>query len=293
MTDPWNVIEGLPPLKWRGSTHSRYTDISFQFGRRQNRIEWPYVDGAGHEDTGDIHPPTPITLLFYNTLYSGAFPNHFNEWWAILSDGKPGPLEHPVRGNYEAIVKGGNVRITAQDRAGAAVQINFEKHVEDPAAEQSEFFVNIPDLATVAAAADTAASAIDIEVPSESFELSLEEMARAIQSAIFLAQLNVLSLITKAKAVVELMVDTAIAVNSFVATGAIDALTEFWAALDDTAKSLGNKARKQNGFIVVNPTTLDAFARQYGMSLEEAIELNPVAASSPGIPTGTLLKYYA
>lgn len=293
MTDPWSVIEGLPSLKWRGSTHSHYSDISFPFGHRQNRIEWPYVDAAGHENTGRVAKVTPITLLFYNTLYSGAFPNHFNEWWSLLSDGKSGKLEHPIAGNYDAVVTGGNVRITAQDRAGAAVEINFEEHVDDPAAKQSEFFVNIPDLATVAQAADAATSAIGIDTPEEAFALSLEEMARAIQSAIFLAQLNVLALINKAKAVAQLMTETAIAINSFVATGAIDALTAFWSALDFTAKSLGNKARKQAGFLVVNPTTLDAFARSFGMSLDEAIELNPGAASSPGVPTGTLLRYYS
>jgi len=293
VTEPNNVISGLSPLKWRGSIHSHYSDASFPFEHRQNRVEYFGVDAAGHDNTGRAPYLTSITLFFYNTLYKDAFPQHYNEWMQMLLDGKPGELEHPLSGIYDAVVLGGDARLVASDRAGSAVSIRFEEHIDDPEQARALFLINIPDLAIAAQAADAASSAINIQPPSEAFALTLEEMARAIQSAIFQAQLDALGLINKVKSFVDTMTQTAIAVNSFTATGAIDALTALWSALDDTANNLGNKARKQEGFLTINPTTLDAFARQYDMTLEEAIELNPGAAGSPGVPTGTLLMHYA
>jgi hypothetical protein len=273
--------------------HLHYVTADVSFTHRQNPVPYPYINAVGHDYTGREPFQLPITLLFLNTVGKNNFPQKYNEWWPLLIDGQPGPLEHPLAGNFDAVVVGGSVRLNAGVTAGVSVEVTFEEHIDDPEQAQELFLVNVADLADLGATADAAASAVNVELPSQFTALTLEDFAKLIKSAILEAQLTALGLINQAKALVDGMIQLVVDQNNNLAYAALDALTTFWAALDDTAQQLGaNAARSQNAVVVTNDTSLDAFARDTGMTLEEAIELNPGAANTPGIPRGTVLRYY-
>lgn len=290
MPDPNHVNHGLGPIKWRGEEHYEFDDCSFDFTHRQNRVVYPYVDGAGHEHTG-MDLQLPVSMFFLNSIRPDAFPDHWNAWWKILSDGKPGELEHPVAGIFDAVVTGGNVTITAQATAGLVARVTFERHVEDPEEVQDTFLVQV-DLEQVAAAADAATSAVDISLPSQAPVVTLLDLAKLIDSAILTTGWAVEGLITQAKAFVGEMVQLCQIANDPLYYAAQDSLTALWGAFDDAAKALGNKARETGAIITKQATTLDAFARDRGMTLAEAMSLNPGALGAPGVPLGTMLLYY-
>ncbi len=286
------VIQGLGPLRWRGSEHWEFDDASFGFQLRQNRVPYPYVDAAGHEFTGMEPLRLPVNLFFYNSLREDAFPGLWNEWWTLFQDGKPGELEHPLAGIFDAVVTGGNVRLVAQATAGITALVTFERHVEDP--EEEQFIESIGvDIEAAAQAADEAASAIDITVPSQADVTSLLDAVAIIESTIATAELRAEGAINQTKSYVDGMIQLARKADDALNYAAQDALIALWTALDDTAKSLGESARDTGVVITSNPTTLDQFARERGMTLAEAITLNPGALGAPGIDPGTMLKFFA
>jgi hypothetical protein len=290
MPGPLQAIQGLGPLRWRGSEHYDFADAGFSFQLRQNRLTYPYIDYAGHEHTG-IDKELPITLFFLNSIRENAFPQLWNEWKVILLDGKPGPMEHPLAGVFDAVVTSGQVDLNARATSGVTAQINFERHIDDPEEEQKIDLLGL-DLEAAAVAADAASGAVNISLPSQAPVTSLLDAAKLIQSALLTAQLRAEGLINQAKAFVDEMIQLARAADDPLYYAVNDTLITFWTALDDTASNLGALARETGFAIVPNPTTIDAFARDRGMTLPEALALNPSAIGAPGIPAGTLLKYY-
>ncbi len=292
MVDPIRAIQGLPPLYWRGLEHLSYTDASFSFRHRQNPQQYSYIDAASHDNTGRDSFELPMELYFLNTIRDDAFPDHYNDWMKKLLDGKSGELEHPLAGTFDAVVLGGNVRLTGQSTAGVVVQVTFSETILDPEKAQEQQTL-VLSLEAIAIEAQKQTIALGIELPSQAQVVTLLDLAKIVESAIFSAQLEAMGLINQAKGIVDDMIKLTTAIPDHNRYAAQDSLIALWAAFDDLGDKVGeNLARATQGFLTINPTTLDAFARERGMTLEEAVSLNPGAAASPEVAAGMMLKYY-
>ena len=292
MVNPNQVIHGLPPLKWRGLTHRYYTDASWTFALTQAEQRYPYINDASHEFVALEPQRLPLDLHFLNSLYEDAFPGNYNDWIRKLIDGKGGTLEHPLRGEVYAVVMGGDIRLTATATAGVVAQITWSTSIEDPEKGQTIAFVKA-DLAAAAIKCQAAIDNAEIPFPSQAGVLDLLDLAALIESAIIAAELEALGVINLAKKIISDIIGTAELLQDHGAHDVLDTASALWGIVDDLGDTLGANAARETGIVfLANPTTLDAFARNRGMTLPEAISLNPGALISPSVPAGTGLKYY-
>lgn len=285
VTDP-NVGE-LPPVA--------YEDVSFRFSHSQAEKPIPYIDDALHEWTG--RDPIEITtkLHFNNLVAPASFPDGWNKWRESLFDGGVKEMVHPLLGTQLVVVMGGDVQVVAQYRAGVVVNVTWRTTILDPEAER-EFQPLTLTLDEAAEAADAAMANADIPFPSGFVATSFREMLAQIDSVAFLIEMQVLGIIGEVQAVIDQVHDIVTTDPALVANHASievkDALMSLWAttsAISDRATTL---ARKTSSVITNAPTTLDAFARENGNSLDEIISLNVGMIGVPVVPQGTMLKFF-
>lgn len=286
VTDP-NVGE-LPPCG--------VEDVSFKFQHSQAEKPVPYVDDALHEWTG--RDPIEITtrLHFNNLVAPASYPDGWNRWREALLDGGVKEMRHPDLGTLNVVVMGGDVQLVAQYRAGVVVSVTWRTTILDPEAEQ-EFSPLTLTLEEAAAAADAAMGNAGLFFPSGFVATSFSEMLAQINSVAFLIELQVLGIIGDVQSIINQVHDIVTTDPTLIANHASievkDALMTLWATTEAIKDRATQLARKTTSIITNAPTTLDAFARESGNTLEEVMSLNIGALATPIVPAGTMLKSFS
>jgi len=294
-----DAITGLPLLKWAGLPAPAYDDVSFQFGHSHGEIPYPYVSGVGHDWTGMDGIPIKLRLMFLASLDETYFPELWNRWWEELQSGEPATMIHPILGEVLTVVRGGDIRITSQTRAGVIAEINFTTTIEDPE-EELVFEPLTVNLEALAAAAVEEADNANIKPPSEESATDITDGVAQIEG--FTTQLDLAAegIITKTQAIAadfvtacELVKSAGSFPGNHSAQLVEDLFIGLWDGLEQTKSRLGeNRARPTSTAVLSADTSLDAFARENGNSLPEVIALNPAALLTPTVPRGTVLKFY-
>lgn len=300
---PDRVIQDLEPMTWRGVEAPPYDTAGFTFRHTQPGRMYPNINGASHDWQGMEAIPLRFRLYFLNTIAlrgrrrnrgstTDLFPGLWNDWWKILQDGRPGKMTHPLLGERDVVVKEGTVELTAQVTSGVIVDVEFETTILDPENQAQDFTVRVA-LKELATDVDTKAQNADIPMPSGVVETSIFEIVAQLDGFLFALENQALGIINKAKGVIEDMVDFIDSRDSRqTVQQARDALIELWNALTDLAESVGKKLRPTGTTTLTRDMGLDVFAREFGMTIEEAIELNPRALLSPTVSQGTVMRYY-
>lgn len=292
MTQPHVAIQGLQLHTCDGLESPPYTAAPIQFGNNHPKQEWPHVKGDGHDKLGRKSHRFPFTYRFENIAgRADIFPDLFRQWWRLLTDGEQHEIVHPIVGSVIVIVEEGDVQLVAQTTAGVVVDVTYEEHVDDPSREQ-DITVEPVSIIVAGKAAIAALQQLSIPFPSGESATSLLDLFKQIDGLIGQAEMAVLGYVNKAKAMVDEFFDFAEGLNDHATFPATSILTQLWGALDDAAQKVGAKARPTATAVARTETTLDAFARERGNSLNDVIGLNIEALLAPSVPAGTLLRYY-
>lgn len=295
MADATKVLRNLQPLTWRG-LECLAESHPYDFAHTQAERKWPYIDGAGHDWTGMEPLVFSAKLFFLNTLSGGKvwYPGPWEQWRVALFDGTAGPLVHPDLGEVNARVLRGRVEMQAQTEAGIIVDVSWTSSLDDPESVVT-FTSPAADVAAAAKAADVTYTGLGFEYPDGVGDgAGFFEAWNQLKGAVISAQLSFEGAINKFLLQVSGVIDDLASLDSE-GVGhkpALDALRTLWNSVKTAGEAAGFDARPIGARVLSAPTTLTAFAKETGNTLNEIMGLNLSALSKPMVPAGATLKYY-
>lgn len=290
---PNQAIYGLPLMTFRGLRAPPYDIANFAFSHSQAEARFPYRSGARHDWTGLDPIPLDFKLYFVNTLEPQAFPELWEKWRAALFDGAPGVLRHPLLGIMDVVVMSGDVSLVAQVTAGIVVGVKFSQTVIDLDDEKPIAGAEVA-IAQLATQADEWGAAVGISFPSGETATSFEDLIGQITSAIGLAKMQALGLITQAMGIVQDVAKAVADLQSHVTWPYTAVLGKLFSGLLDLRDTLGVTVSRVTKTVFYNyDTTIDAVAADQGNSVKDVMSLNLTLLRSPIIPAGTTVKVYA
>jgi prophage DNA circulation protein len=290
---PSSILLALPLLKWRGVTWQYYDAAPVSVTHSQAERVFPYVDGAGHDNTGRDPIKMNFRLMFYNTLTPSAFPSLFEQWRDLLLDGGPGDLVHPILGPMRARVMSFDIVADAnQTTAGVSVNVTWTDTVDNPAAATNFSPLQL-NATTIAQTADSQLSDAGIDFP-EGGPANLADLFQQVDGLIFSATLSIGGLINQAKGTIAELVDR-VEARDDPALWAIrtNLITLYDATLDIQDRLGAAAARQASTSTFPFPTTFGRIARETGNTVGELMTLNQSLLTAPQIPAGTPIKFYA
>jgi hypothetical protein len=251
---PHNAITTLPLMRFRGVTAPPYTEAPMNGSHTQAQRDYPYIDGAGHDNVRRDPMKFNFQLQFINGLAKTSstrlFPELFIDWQnAFIFNGSEGTL--------------------VQDIEGAAIAIK-----------------------ELAQKADEAIESAGIEYPTGERTDSLLDLARQIESFAFSAKLSIQGIQNQAFGIVNGLIDSVNALQDHTEWATHDALLDFWSALGDLNERALSSVRPTANKIVDHETTIDAFAETVGNTAGEIITLNTELLGTPTIAAGTNVTYF-
>lgn len=294
---PQNIVQGLPLLQWRGLEPPPYDMAPVDVKHSQAERKFPYIDGAGHDNTGRDPLNLDFRLFFINTLAirSGTrlFPDLFEAWKDALLDGSSGDLRHPIMGPIRARVSSFDIEVDAnKSLAGAIINVTFIETLDNPA-DQIQFQPLENNITELAVAADSALSDAGIVFPEggpSNLASFLQQLEGLAVSAAFVAN----GLVNQGLGLIEQLIDTIDAVNSVDVFAARDVLTQLYSGLLDAQEKIGaGTSRRTTVISLPFTTTLSDVANDNSQNtVEDLMGLNTALLRSPSIPANTAIKIY-
>lgn len=293
---PTNILNGLPPLEWRGLTAPPYDITPINVTQTQSERLFPYIDGAGHDHTGRDPIRMTARLHFINTLALEAsprlFPDLYEQWKDACLDGSAGDLRHPLLGPIRARVIDFAVDVNArQSIAGVTMTVTWVDTLDNPA-EETEFQPLENNITALATAADSALEETDIEFPTGTGD-PLADALQQVEGFITSTVNTVGGVVNQVSGQIEQLVDTIDAADNALNFPARDNLVQLYGALLDASDRLGagtSRATSETTFPFA--TTLSAAASELGNTTNELMTLNLALLRSPSIPPNTPIKFY-
>ncbi len=290
-----NIVAEMPPLRWRQLGFAHCSSASYDFAHDQASRLYPNVDGEGHDWTGRRSIVVKVRLHFLNTMFGDTteqYPTNWNIWRPALFDGKPGLLQHPDLGEFDAVVLDGHVEIVAQTRSGVVVDVTFAEHVEDPEIS-FQFAKASADPGAAAAGADAAIKHFLQPYPDGMAETDFFEAWASIKGQVFSIGVSLNGMVNRLQGHVTSMINDVESLNDPSTNPLTSALLGFWGSLQDFKKNAERlTARTTATRTLTADTTLTAFATLVGNTLNEIMGLNLQALKTPTVPKGTTLRYY-
>lgn len=294
---PSRVVQGLPPLKWRGLV-AHCEDASFSFSHTQVERGAYGIDAAWHDHARRNPIQFKCTLHFVNTMFGAAksstrqYPDNYNKWQEALFDGSAGKLHHPMLGEINARAMDGEVTLVAQNQAGVSVRASFVETIVDITREvdYENPQVNIKDLA---AAVAKDASKYKINFPRGILDKSLEDAIDSFLGNIHAFQMTASGYATQIVGKLDKMISQVEAVADPSIMPLHTNLVHLWDAMRTRAQQAEKAAgRSTSRLVMVTDSTLDKVAADFKNSMSEIMELNPHLISRPVVPKGALVTYY-
>ncbi len=285
------IIQALRPLKWRGIELWFIDSAPVNFSHTLAERRYPYINGAGHDNTGMDPLDCQVRLRFLATVQRGLFTNVWPKFWKAVQDGSSGDFEHPVLGKYRARVKGGVIGFAAQEQAGISVDVTFVSTVDN--IDKPNAFKDPPlDGVQVAKAAQVGADKYGINWPSQKLNTSLADAFKALQTAAWDAQVTFAGYGNQVIGDIESMIEAAEALDDPAAYPVYDNLLHTWELAKGLVDDAQKDARARGSRIVQADTTTATFAATVGNTETEIAQLNYPLLKSPIIPSGTAVNYY-
>ncbi len=285
-----DVLAALPLLTWRELT-APVILAPIDFSHSQAERRYPYIDGAGHDNTGRDPLKFQVRLCFCETVEAGSFTGRWPAWREALFDGSSGPLDHPLLGKLRARVLTGHVDLKAEVRSGVFVDVTFTETLDDPSLPTAFTGADFALDQTTTAASEAAAQ-LGIYYPDGEATTTLAAAFKLLKGALFSASITVGAAISQVLGNVDAMIASVELLDDPGTWVALDLLTQVYAGLLDLKVRAERVVARAVGSLVVPTTTLDAFATQQGNTLAEVMGLNVQALRSPIVPRGTTLFYY-
>lgn len=293
---PHNAITTLPLMRFRGVTAPPYTEAPMNGSHTQAQRDYPYIDGAGHDNVRRDPMKFSFQLQFINGLSKTSstrlFPELFIDWQnAFIFNGAEGTLVHPIFGDVLVRPTTWSVELSANRTSGVIMSVEFIETLHDPATLQKIEGADI-GIRELAQKADEAIENADINYPTGERTDSLLDLARQIDSFAFSAKLSIQGIQNQAFGIVNGLIDSVNAVQDHTEWATHDALLDFWSALGDLNERALSSVRPTANKIVDHETTIDAFAETVGNTAGEIITLNTELLGAPTIAAGTNVTYF-
>jgi hypothetical protein len=292
MSGAYDWIGNLQEITW-GALTAPCLETSFDGGHDQAERKYPYVDGAAHDNTGRTPYSIRATLVFNNTIASDLLPARLEKWLDSLENGKIDGLSHPVLGNMFARVMTWSATVDpSKDRGGITLQVTWVESFFDP----TELTVRLPgsELSpkVYGKALDQAMQLTGYSVPEglgfESFELAVNNLSTLpTQSLDYTREAERIAgyadTVSLQVAVKDLLRDVPVEWLSECLTMGLRA---------QAATGASQNYRNVQQITLPNDISLDAFAKLYGNTFEDALGLNAGLVTGPIIKAGTSLAFY-
>jgi hypothetical protein len=292
MSGAYDWIGNLQEITW-GALTAPCLETSFDGGHDQAERKYPYVDGAAHDNTGRTPYSIRATLVFNNTIASDLLPARLEKWLDSLENGKIDGLSHPVLGNMFARVMTWSATVDpSKDRGGITLQVTWVESFFDP----TELTVRLPgsELSpkVYGKALDQAMQLTGYSVPEglgfESFELAVNNLSTLpTQSLDYTREAERIAgyadTVSLQVAVKDLLRDVPVEWLSECLTMGLRA---------QAATGASQNYRNVQQITLPNDISLDAFAKLYGNTFEDALGLNSGLVTGPIIKAGTSLAFY-
>lgn len=291
LQNPNYINKILPVLKWKGEEHSHYEYADASWEIRYGRRRFPFVNGTAHRPIGRSEFVLPIRLFFLNSLEKNMFPDKWETWKPLLTDGEAGPLTHPLLGDVDAVICKVDVQLRAQSTAGVVVECTWEDTVLDPEAA-IEIDVLVANMDALATELDVALEAMGIDYPTGQSTSSLKELIGQIQGLLFSARLRALGLLNQALGIIDQLITTVSMVQDHSRYPVVVNLTTLYGSILNRVEKLGALERPTGIVQVANDTTLAAIAKEKGNSLGDIMGLNPGLLSKPVVKKGSSVAFY-
>lgn len=287
-----DVVSQLPLLEYDGLT-APCDSAPFQGGHVQAPREFPYIDGDGHDNVRRKSYTTTVTLYFIEGVEEGSFTRKWPVWRERLEDGSAGDLRHPLLGNFRARVNSWSGELTAQNRGGIVVTVEFVETNED-VTEPQEFTVDDIALSVVAAEAEAGAAEFDVNYPDGAANPTLGETIAGIEGSIQALGQDLSGDLNAAIGNVEIMIGQLenIASGNAFAYAALDNMIAVHSKLTGLKEKAAAEARPTASVTLTADTTIDGFAAEVGNTTDEIRGLNLAALKSPIVSKGSTLRYY-
>ncbi len=292
MPSPAQIIHGLPPLSWRNLQWPHVESAPVHFSHSQAERKYPYVDAAGHDNTGRDPLVIRVRMFFLETLEPGAFTKKWPVWRKALFDGSSGPLEHPLLGVIRARVLDGDVQFAAQTTAGIIVDVTFTETI-DSVDKPNKLREATPGKVEVAKAAQVAANQFQSAWPSQKLNTSLLDAVKAIETAMWDTQMTAAGFANQVAGDILVMIEAAETLTDPTAFPAYDNLVFLWDLVKSSADAVSKDLRPTAARVVQNDTTIATFAAEVGNTENEIMSLNTRLLRSPLVPRGTSVSYYS
>jgi len=292
MSGGYDYLSNLQEITWNGIT-APCLETSFDGGHDQAERKYPYVDGAGHDNTGRNPYVVRATLVFNNSVAPDLLPARLERWLQALENGGIGYLEHPMLGNFAARVQTWNARVDpSQDRGGIRLDVQWTESLVDPTAVNVRTQGNQLSYKGFGYSLDQALEDIQYEVPtslgSSSFEGALNKMEQLPRESLeFQREADRIASISDT-----ITVDLAVrdVLRELPVQWLSEGLTMALRAQAATAST--QRLRNTQQRTLPYDISLDSFAREMGNSFEDVLGLNVSLVTSPIIKAGTTLVYY-
>lgn len=292
-TSAANAITELPVMSWRGIPAPPY-DVAGYSGRHdQAPRNWPYIDGAGHDHTGRSQFQCTFKLYFINTLVFDAFPDLYNDWVnAVVFDGSPDKLKHPLLGELDAVPVDFSVELVAGVTAGVIMNVTFEETVLDPNVQLEPKSVQA-NLKAMAAAADSAGAELP-DYPDGVRTDDLLDTLDQIESSIYSLRTSVDGLVNQGLGIINGALDNLEQLQDHAQWATHDLFVNLYNGIKDLGERIGARTQRQTSlYLVSSNTTLDTVATEVDNTVGELMTLNPTLLGKPDVDEGVEVVYFS
>jgi prophage DNA circulation protein len=288
---PANIIAGLPEMTFRGLDPVHCSLVDTDFGHDQAERPYPYVDVAGHDNTGRRSSVIAVRLYFVNTLGKpDVFPATWEDWRAALFDGSAGDLVHPLLGTIKARVMVGKAPLVATVRSGIVVDVTFTETRDDPT--DAIEFAGL-SLEVLAERVAEECEALGIEYPTGEGDSDLFEDVAALEGAWASLSMSANGLVNQTLGKLDNVFGAMESLTDPTTWPAYDAVVSLYAGILQQARRAERLSPRPTAKVTLqNPDTLDAIAARYGNTDAEIMGLNPALVRSPSVPKGAVVTYY-
>lgn len=300
-TGEYDAISALPELIVTDDIYGELppvavVDVSYRLAHDQAERLYPYINDAAHEWTGRRPLEITTVLHFNNLLAPGSFPDGWNTWREAIEEGSPKEMQHPLLGELLVVVSSADVTVNSEYRAGVVATVNWLTTILDPEDEATSEPLQLT-LQEAAAQVDAAMDEVDIEFPSGYVATSFTEFMAQLNSFSFLIELQVGGIVGQVKQIIgqvhDLVTSDPALSISHARAAVLDTLTQLYGVCLDVQERATLGARATSQLTTNSPTTFDAIAADTGNAIEELFGLNFELLSSPVIPAGATVKFYA
>jgi hypothetical protein len=292
MSGAYDWISNLQEITW-GTLTAPCIETSFDGGHDQAERKYPYVDGAAHDNTGRTPYSVRATLVFNNSIASDLLPARLQKWIDALEDGTINNFGHPVLGNFDARVMSWSGTVDpSKDRGGITLQVTWVESFVDPTALSLRLPGTELSPKVYGKALDQAMQLTGYSVPDglgfESFELSVNNLETLPKQSLDYSReaeriAGYADTVSLQVAVKDLLRDVPVEWLSECLTMGLRA---------QAATGASQNYRNVQQIQLPNDISLDAFAKLYGNTFEDALGLNAGLVTGPIIKAGTPLAFY-